>query len=664
VTRALGSRYRLEELIGVGAMGTVYRTTELATGDQLAAKVLKPELTQDPEIVGRFVQERSILTGLDHPNIVRVKDLVVEGDDLAIVMELVHGHDLRTHLRRRGTFAPAEAVRVTVAVLEALASAHQKNCLHRDVKPDNVLVEGEDPTRASAVKLSDFSISRLSEASSIKATGLLGTPEYMPPELFSQGTFSAASDVYAVGIMLYELLAGRTPFAGVGNGYTIGQRHVGSLPPALDVPAALWAVLSRMLAKDPSVRLPAADAAAVLAGLEGEIEDAAAGPRQEEPAAWAPAAAVAPTGSSAGHLPAMQDVGATQIKVAGPALEPLPTSAGDAVALAPGEQLAVGETNVVSRAAKHDAPRLEPQVPVEVRAPAKIDLRSPVVVAAIGVVVVLAVVLVVLLKPWSGGGTDGAAASQVAAQASLASPATSRVGLSISRSATYSAGDGGAATLVFSIGVGSNALSGPFLLAVPPVAGGSDCPSVTWSVSGVRRDIDQINEAPRACAWRVPSAAVSSDGLVVRATVTGRIGSDAQTSLQDWLQSSVQSTDAALAKVQATATDYAAQRVESFSVELSSTTVAIGNQIRVGVKPNWAGGGTGPTIYSYPESDGVSLTERLLGAKPELDSRCSTEIVKKYGAFIAHQQTGSDNSCTITATLADASGESSPISVS
>src|SRR3712207_538432 len=136
-TRALGSRYLLERMLGSGAMGQVWVAADQRTGERVAAKLLRSEFARDPEILTRFVQERSILLDLVHPNVVRVRDLVIEGDDLAIVMDLVEGADLRARLRGAGTLPVAEAVRISADVLEALAAAHAQGVLHRDVKPDN-----------------------------------------------------------------------------------------------------------------------------------------------------------------------------------------------------------------------------------------------------------------------------------------------------------------------------------------------------------------------------------------------------------------------------------------------------------------------------------------------------------------------------------------------
>ena len=292
--RALGSRYELVDLLGEGAMGEVWRTWDRAGERYVAAKLLRRELARDQQIVGRFVQERAILMSLRHERIVRVHDLVVEGEALAIVMDLVEGTDLRRHLREVGTLGARDAVETTCAVLDALAAAHEQSCLHRDVKPDNVLLrggetqagEGPGPAYADRVLLTDFGIARLAQERTVQATGLLGTPGYMPPELFVHGRFSAASDVYATGVLLYELLGGRTPFSGAGTAHTVGFRHATVRPPRLPVPDALWQVVETMLAKDPTTRLSASGTAAALREVAAQVRDVPALPVQPAPDDW------------------------------------------------------------------------------------------------------------------------------------------------------------------------------------------------------------------------------------------------------------------------------------------------------------------------------------------------------------------------------------------
>jgi len=259
VEQPLGSRYVLHELLGRGAMGQVFRGTVRGSGAPVAVKVLKPELVSDTQVVARFFQERSILTSVDHPNVTKVLDLVVEGDTLGIVMELVEGQDLRRYLRMRGTLPPGEAVRL-VGQLQGLAAVHAAGIVHRDVKPENVLVSTAGGQMV--LKLTDFGVSRLSYGASLtKMTSLIGTPEYMAPELADHDTATPAADLYSAGIVLYELLAGRTPFAG-GHPIAVLRRQIEQPPPPIPgAPAELWAQIELLLAKDPRSRPASAVAA-------------------------------------------------------------------------------------------------------------------------------------------------------------------------------------------------------------------------------------------------------------------------------------------------------------------------------------------------------------------------------------------------------------------
>ena len=270
---ALGAGYRLLERRGRGAAGEVWRAVDRRTDEIVAAKLLRSEHVSDRDLVGRFIRERSILTQLRHPNIVAVRDLVVEGDRLAIVMDYVDGGSLRDVLHDEGPLPPALAVGVVAAVLDGLASAHDQGVLHRDIKPDNVLLtEQWRQLRPGDLRLSDFGIARIVADGAGTTTGLLGTPEYMSPELLTTGECDLSTDVYGVGILLYELLAGRTPFAGPGTDYTVAHRHVSSEPPRLPVPEALWAVLEDLLAKDPGARPSASRAAAALRAVRDGLD--------------------------------------------------------------------------------------------------------------------------------------------------------------------------------------------------------------------------------------------------------------------------------------------------------------------------------------------------------------------------------------------------------
>jgi serine/threonine-protein kinase len=257
----------LLEPIGRGGMGRVWKGTVRSTGEAVAVKVLNPELAADPEVVARFLQERGILVGLDHPHLVGVHDLVAEGGTLAIVMDLVQGSDLRRYLGEKGPLAPAFAAGLMAQVLTGLAAVHGAGIVHRDLKPENILLDlthGDPP----CARLSDFGIARLTTGPGLtRTTGLIGTPEYMAPEMAEEVEAGPPADIYAAGIVLYELLAGRTPFAG-GAAVAILRRHVDE-PPARPegLPDALWQLLSEMLAKRPDQRPDAARAAERLVAL-------------------------------------------------------------------------------------------------------------------------------------------------------------------------------------------------------------------------------------------------------------------------------------------------------------------------------------------------------------------------------------------------------------
>jgi serine/threonine-protein kinase len=263
----LGSAYVLHQAIGRGGMGQVWLGSVRAGGQAVAVKVLNSEFGSDPEVVSRFLQERAILLGLHHPHLVAVRDLVAEGETLAIVMELVQGSDLRRHLADHGPLAPAFVAGLMAQVLTGLATVHGAGIIHRDLKPENVLLDtssGELPV----AKLSDFGIARLTTGPALtRMTGLIGTPDYMAPEVANQQEPTSAVDVYAAGVMLYELLAGRTPFAG-GPAVAVLRRHLDEAPARPEgMTDQLWDLVAAMLAKDPALRPTAAAAAERLVAM-------------------------------------------------------------------------------------------------------------------------------------------------------------------------------------------------------------------------------------------------------------------------------------------------------------------------------------------------------------------------------------------------------------
>ncbi|MFE7748035.1 serine/threonine-protein kinase [Streptomyces sp. NPDC057428] len=279
--RPVGSKYLLEEPLGRGATGTVWRARQRETagaeaavagqpGETVAIKVLKEELANDADVVMRFLRERSVLLRLTHPNIVRTRDLVVEGDLLALVMDLVDGPDLHRYLRENGPLTPVAASLLTAQIADALAASHADGVVHRDLKPANVLLDERNGEMHPM--LTDFGIARLADSPGLTRTHeFVGTPAYVAPESAEGRPQTSAVDVYGAGILLYELVTGRPPFSG-GSALEVLHRHLSEEPrrPG-SVPEPLWTVIERCLRKDPDQRPSAVNLARALRAVGSGI---------------------------------------------------------------------------------------------------------------------------------------------------------------------------------------------------------------------------------------------------------------------------------------------------------------------------------------------------------------------------------------------------------
>ncbi|MGY1582724.1 serine/threonine-protein kinase [Streptomyces sp. MN13] len=266
MARKIGSRYTANQILGRGSAGTVW----LGEGPEgpVAIKLLREDLASDQELVGRFVQERTALLGLEHPNVVSVRDLVVDGNDLALVMDLVRGTDLRTRLERERRLAPEAAVAIVADVADGLAAAHAAGVVHRDVKPENVLLDMQGPLGPGGshrALLTDFGVAKLIDTPQrTRATKVIGTPDYLAPEIVEGLPPRASVDIYALATVLYELLAGFTPFGG-GHPGAVLRRHVTeTVVPLPGIPDELWQLIVQCLAKAPASRLRASELAARL----------------------------------------------------------------------------------------------------------------------------------------------------------------------------------------------------------------------------------------------------------------------------------------------------------------------------------------------------------------------------------------------------------------
>ncbi|MFE5300411.1 serine/threonine-protein kinase [Streptomyces sp. NPDC056632] len=261
MARNIGSRYTAHQILGRGSAGTVW----LGEGPEgpVAIKLLREDLASDQELVGRFVQERTALLGLDHPHVVAVRDLVVDGNDLALVMDLVRGTDLRTRLDRERRLAPEAAVAIIADVADGLAAAHKAGVVHRDVKPENILLDMEGPLGPGGshpALLTDFGVAKLIDTPGrTKATRIIGTPDYLAPEIVEGLPPRAAVDIYALATVLYELLAGFTPFGGGHSGAVLRRHVTETVVPLPGIPEELWQLIVQCLAKAPASRLRASE---------------------------------------------------------------------------------------------------------------------------------------------------------------------------------------------------------------------------------------------------------------------------------------------------------------------------------------------------------------------------------------------------------------------
>ena len=255
--RVIDAKYRLAARLGAGGMGTVYRATRLLIGDEVAVKVLHPALVSDEQAAERFRREAQAAARLKHPNAVGVYDFGVTEDGLVyLVMELVGGESLREVISRQGPLAPVVAAEITRQVCAALDEAHRQGVVHRDVKPDNILV-AETP-QGLCIKVLDFGIARLRDiapaAGGLTQTGMMvGTPRYMSPEQCLGEEVDGRSDIYSLGVVLFEMLTGTVPF----NSPTptaVAVQHATQPPPSprainMNVPGAVETVVLRALGK-------------------------------------------------------------------------------------------------------------------------------------------------------------------------------------------------------------------------------------------------------------------------------------------------------------------------------------------------------------------------------------------------------------------------------
>lgn len=299
----LADRYQLLELIGRGGMAYVYRAYDMRTGHSVAVKVLRPDLAQDADYVNRFQREAEAASKMIHHNIVNLLDVGMDHENRYLVMEYVQGKTLKEVITERKRIQPVTAAQITIRILSALQHAHENGIIHRDIKPQNILVNSD-----GHIKVADFGIARIANSNTItRGDIVMGSVHYFSPEQASGQPADERSDIYSVGVVLYEMLTGNVPFTGE-NHVAVAMQHIHTRPAPIesivpDVPASIAAVCMKAMSKNPKYRYQSAkDMALDLRfALEGRTTSLPLQPLETAGSIPAPVANRTDTGRVAAH---------------------------------------------------------------------------------------------------------------------------------------------------------------------------------------------------------------------------------------------------------------------------------------------------------------------------------------------------------------------------
>ena len=254
VGQILDNRYRIDKVIGVGGMAAVFRAEDMQMHRTVAVKILKDDVAEDEVSVRRFINESRAVAMLSHPNIVNIYDVSVRTDAKYIVMEYIEGITLKSYMQKKGALDVREVIAYTEQVLRALEHAHRKGIVHRDIKPQNIMV-----LKAGIIKVTDFGIAKLPDAETVTVKdSAIGTVFYISPEQASGQKIDARSDIYSLGAMMYEMATGKLPFLG-DTPVSVALKQINDEAPTAksvnpSIPLGLSQIIERAMAKDPDLR--------------------------------------------------------------------------------------------------------------------------------------------------------------------------------------------------------------------------------------------------------------------------------------------------------------------------------------------------------------------------------------------------------------------------
>ncbi|GAA2037801.1 hypothetical protein GCM10009720_17860 [Yaniella flava] len=607
---ALGASYRLVEHIGSGAVGDVWLAESTREDKTFAAKLLKSEHAHDADLVERFIRERSVLIGLRHPHIVAVRDLVVEGTTLAIVMDYIPGGTLRDLLASHGPLPAAEALMLTAQVFDALAEAHRQQVTHRDIKPDNVLLSQPwEPGHTDTVQVTDFGIASVVSARRRQTSGMLGTPQYMAPEIISHGHATSAADIYSTGVLLYELLAGRTPFDGPGTDFTVAYRHVTALPPELEIPRELWRALNDFLAKDPRDRPTAAEAAATLRRLEPKYRDL-------------PPLPPADTTDDFAEIERPQTMLRSELlhetnvspEMESPVAEQTP------------ELGSAPQHTVLRPMPAHHVPEPSEDEDTEVSDEQLTWFTKKNILLGIAGIILLAAVVFGAIWLFTGDASEADDASDNEVEASQQDQPLP-TGLSVERRASFDP-ETERITLEITYAAQHAPLSGQFFESIPATdPESSACPPVTWEGTTGRQHPSSSTGLSADCGWQLEGIEIpANDQTTVTASFPASVTD--QEALSAWLDDAATATTTTLQDPDSSSTAYPVQRLQDIRVETPSRTVSQ-TPLPITLVPVWPSGEDEMNpLYQSPSSgspsqmlqdvaggeDGVRFSDSCAGA--------------------------------------------------